>query len=61
MSEAKPKQIALRLEPAFHNQIAALAKKEHRSLHSQVILMLQTYFDAHLLRRRLDELEQRTS
>lgn len=55
MSETK--QVALRLEIPFHDRIQKLAKKESRSLHSQIVFMLQAWFDKESLRRRLLELD----
>lgn len=52
------KQVALRIEEGFHNQIAKLAKEQHRSIHAQVVFMLQAYFDPQMLRNRLAELER---
>lgn len=58
MSDAKLKQVALRLEPEFHDQMHRLAKEEHRSLHSEIVFVLNAWFDAQALRDRLAELER---
>lgn len=53
-------QVALRLEKKQHNQVKEHAITEQRSLHSQIVYILQAWFDPVLLRRRLEELEFRT-
>lgn len=55
------KQVALRLEPDFHERVQLLAKDQHRSLHAQVVFILESYFDVQLLRRRVEELERERS
>lgn len=52
------KQVALRLEPDFYDQVVALANRDERSIHNQVVFMLKTYLDRDLLLKRLDELDR---
>lgn len=54
------KQVALRLETPFHDRIKNLAARESRSLHSQIVYILQAWFDRDALLRRLSELDRRT-
>jgi len=52
------KQVALRIEPSFHDKLFGLAKTEKRSLHAQIVYILDAWFDADMLRKRLGELER---
>ncbi|TDC14007.1 FitA-like ribbon-helix-helix domain-containing protein [Actinomadura bangladeshensis] len=40
------KQITLRLPDELHSELKDLATREHRSLHAQVLHMLQSALDA---------------
>ena len=51
------KQVALRLEPEFHERLTKLSDREERSLHAQVVYILRAWFNADMLRKRLGELE----
>lgn len=55
---SEQKQVALRLDSDFHAKIQNLAKKEKRSLHSQVVFVLNAWFDPQALRDRLAELDR---
>ena len=52
------KQLTLRLEEDFHAQLYQVSKEKKRSLHSQILVILASYFDAQALRDRLAELER---
>ena len=59
MSETK--QVALRLDRDFHDRISLYAEKEERSLHAQVVYILRAWFNADLLRKRIDDLDSRNT
>ena len=53
------KAFMVRIHPNLHSKIVGLAADTHRTLNGQATLIFEAWFDASLLRRRLDELEQR--
>lgn len=40
MSEQKPIQVALRLPPEMHSRLKAMADEDRRSLHAEVLVIL---------------------
>lgn len=61
VDKPKPIQTALRLDPSFNETLKAMADKEERSLHAQVVYILRAWFNADILRKRLSELESQSS
>lgn len=52
------KRIVVRTTTEFHAVLKGEADRRRRSLNSQVLEILETYFDANRLRVRLSELEK---
>lgn len=43
MEREKPIQVALRLPPVLHARLRDLAERERRSLHGQILFVLERY------------------
>ncbi len=43
MEREKPIQVALRLPPVLHARLRDLAERERRSLHAQILYMLERF------------------
>jgi hypothetical protein len=48
----------MRIPEELHAEFVEIAKRENRSLHSQMIEAMETYIDSDKLRRRMEETER---
>lgn len=52
------KRITIRTTEDFHKRIEQSADDHHRSLNSEILVILETYFSVDKLRWRIEELER---
>jgi len=58
MDKIEPIKFMTRISPSLHERVVRLSKENKRSLNNQVVVILDAWFDADMLRKRLGELER---